>query len=60
MLLTQVDERTYEDIYAASMRILDGLPSDVPLGNLTAALMLAAMAFGESAPQARHLIKERP
>lgn len=52
-----VDAPTYKQIQDTAVKVLDGLPKDVPLGTLTAALMLAATAFAEGASHAERLIK---
>ncbi len=55
-LRRSVDDATYKEIKGAALRILDTLPKNVPLGSLTAALMLAATAYAEGASQASRLI----
>ena len=53
----QVDDATYRQIAQAAHDILGALPKKYPLGTLTAALMLAATAYAESAPHASKLIE---
>ena len=54
----QVDAATYQQIAQAAHDILGALPAKYPLGTLTAALMLAATAYAESAPNAARLVDE--
>lgn len=57
-LEAQVDAATFSDIKRNANQILKALPAGVPLGTLTAALMLAAVAFSEGASQADRLIDQ--
>lgn len=52
-----VDAGTVVDVQRTANQILEGLPKDMPLGTLTAALMLAATAYAEGATSARVLIE---
>lgn len=51
----QVDRPCYRRIVRLSNDILKKLPARVPLGEVAAALMLAATAFSESAQAAQRL-----
>lgn len=55
-LADHVSPDEYERIKRTALRILKGLPKDESLGTVTAALMLAAMFYAESAPTAATLI----
>lgn len=58
MLAAEVTPEVYNDTLRIASQILDGIPRHYALGTTTAALMLAAVAFAESAPFARALIQE--
>lgn len=53
-----VSKETAKEIERISVRILQSLPNDERLGNLTAGLMLAATAFAEGAFEAQKLIED--
>jgi hypothetical protein len=57
-LRASVSDQDYQEIANASIQILRTLPPSVKLGNLAAALMLAATAFAEGGSQADRLIEE--
>lgn len=59
LLRKSLDTKTYEATSAHAVQILKSLPADVPLGTMTAALMLAATAFAEGASHAVRLIDDK-
>lgn len=56
-------EEVSPEVYAATCQLalylLKHVPADMPLGTATAGLMLAAMAYNESAQNAKALIREK-
>lgn len=55
-LKQQVTPDVVANIQRVALKILDAVPNNVQLGTATAGIMLAAVAFAESAPHARKLI----
>jgi hypothetical protein len=58
-LKAEVTEQVYNDVIRVAQHVLKTLPKDVPLGTLTAGLLLAGIAHSESAPFAKALIQDQ-
>lgn len=59
VIRSNVDEATFREVVRTASRIIQRLPAGVKLGTTTAALMLAATAYAESAAAAKQLIESK-